>query len=376
VNPTLSLPLHPLGWSIRPDLSLRETWYTKELLPNSAVGTVSGDTVNRKALGTAIDIRPPAMERLFKNEFMGRKWKHVVEPEVTYRYLTGVDNFDNILRFDYRDILSDTNEVEYGITNRIYAKRVSGKQEDCGHEGMPNLAIGRQVQESRIPWERESQPEILPCSPQPQVREVVTWNIAQKYFFDPTFGGALFPGRRNVFTTTADLTGIAFLTGPRRFSPIISRLRIQTTARTDAEWDLDYDIQKGFINGSTAIVNYHVGQFTFGGGDAFLRSQGENTLPNQLLPPQRFNQFRLLFGYGGGARRGFSAATNVGFDANVGFLQYSAVQTSYNWDCCGITLEYRRFALGSVRNENQFRFNFALANIGSFGNLRKQEKLY
>jgi LPS-assembly protein len=52
------------------------------------------------------------------------------------------------------------------------------------------------------------------------------------------------------------------------------------------------------------------------------------------------------------------------------------VQTSYNWDCCGVSLEYRRFALGAVRNENQFRFSFTLANIGSFGNIRKQEQLY
>ncbi len=84
----------------------------------------------------------------------------------------------------------------------------------------------------------------------------------------------------------------------------------------------------------------------------------------------------MLLGYGYPTKRGFSGAANLGFDANLGFLQYSAVQTAYNWDCCGLSVEYRRFALGSVRNENQFRFNFALANIGSFGNLRRQEKLF
>jgi hypothetical protein len=29
-----------------------------------------------------------------------------------------------------------------------------------------------------------------------------------------------------------------------------------------------------------------------------------------------------------------------------------------------------------VRNENLFRFTFSLANIVSFGNLRRQERLY
>jgi LPS-assembly protein len=91
---------------------------------------------------------------------------------------------------------------------------------------------------------------------------------------------------------------------------------------------------------------------------------------------QDFNQFRVLLGYGHPNKRGFSGATAFGFDANLGFLQYATVQTSYAWDCCGVSLEYRRFALGSVRNENQFRFSFNLANVGSFGNLRKQERLY
>ena len=208
------------------------------------------------------------------------------------------------------------------------------------------------------------------------MREVVTWEIVQKYFLDPTFGGALVAGQRNVFTATADLTGIAFLTDARRLSPITSRLRLQTSERSNAEWDLDYDIKKGRINTSTALVNYRFGQFTVGGEDAFLQAPGEGSASASTAFPQRFNQFRLLFGYGHPDKRGFSAATNVGFDANVGFLQYSAVQMAYNWDCCGLNLEYRRFALGSVRNENQFRFTFALANIGAFGNLRRQERLF
>jgi LPS-assembly protein len=39
-------------------------------------------------------------------------------------------------------------------------------------------------------------------------------------------------------------------------------------------------------------------------------------------------------------------------------------------------VEFRRFALGSVRNENQYRFTFALANLGSLGNLRRAERLF
>ena len=45
-------------------------------------------------------------------------------------------------------------------------------------------------------------------------------------------------------------------------------------------------------------------------------------------------------------------------------------------DSCGIAVEYRRFSLGNIRNENQYRFAFTLANIGSFGNMKRQERLF
>ncbi|OLC98813.1 MAG: hypothetical protein AUH86_04075 [Acidobacteria bacterium 13_1_40CM_4_58_4] len=375
LNPSLSVPLAFGGWSLRPEIALRDTFYTQQLKPSGGIGATLSDAINRKALVGSVELRPPALDRVFDHELLGRKWKHVIEPRVVYRYVTGVNNFANILRFDARDILSDTNEVEYGVVNRLYGKHTSEQPEDCGPTGMPSLIIG-QTQENRIPWERESEPKELPCHAGSRVREIVTWELAQKYFLDPTFGGALAPGHSNVFTTTADFTGIAFLTDARRLSPLISRLRIQTSDRTEAEWDLDYDIKKGRINTSIAFVNYRIGLFTVGGGDAYLRAPGETLVSSLTAAPPAFNQFRLLFGYGHPNKRGFSGATNFGFDANLGFLQYSAMQAAYNWDCCGLSLEYRRLALGSVRNENQFRFTFALANIGALGNLRRQERLF
>src|ERR1700722_12414187 len=167
--------------------------------------------------------------------------------------------------------------------------------------------------------------------------------------------------------------GIAFLTEAWRLSPLISRLKFQVTSRTEAEWDIDYDFKQSRINASTAFVNYRFGRYTIGGGDAYLLAPSSTpTATGQ----QVFNQFRILLGYGQPNKRGFSGAANLGFDANLGVLQYATAQAAYNWDCCGLSVEYRRFALGSVRNENQFRFNFALANVGSFGNLRRQEKLF
>jgi LPS-assembly protein len=373
--PSLSMPMEWRGWSFHPELTLRDTLYTERF--NQALATATGradeDLINRKALETAFEIRPPALSRIFDRPWLGRKWKHVIEPRVRYEYVTGVNNFANILRFDAEDILSNTNDLEYAIVNRVYAKRLDSNVSDCDVQGMSTLSVGGAAQTGAVPWELPPTPDTKPCASGP--REVLTWEIGQKYFFDPTFGHALVPGQRNVFTATADFTGIAFLSQMRRLSPLISRLRIETSPRTNTEWDFDYDLRTARINASTALVNYHYGPFTIGGGDAFLRVN--DTSLGTVVPGARdFHQFRLLFGYGQLNKRGFSGATSLGFDANSGFLQYSTIQTSYNWDCCGLSLEYRRFALGAVRNENQYRFAFTLANVGAFGNLRRQERLY
>src|SRR5262249_3655924 len=158
------------------------------------------------------------------------------------------------LRFDERDILSNSHEVEYGLTTRLYAKKKAGQTEEC-NACMSQLTVGAAAAEQTVPWER---PNLHPteCKSQTGSREVATWEVAQKYFLDPTFGGALTEaniGERNVFTATADLTGIAFVTQPRHLSPLVSRFRVNASEQTDAEWDLDYDFQLGRINASTLL---------------------------------------------------------------------------------------------------------------------------
>jgi LPS-assembly protein len=376
LNPEISLPLLFGGWALRPDMTLHETYYTERLVGDNGPIPLraAGDPIDRHALDTSVELRPPALERVFDKEFLGRKWKHVIEPRAVYRFVTGVNNFGNILKFDDRDILTDTHEVEYGFITRLYAKRTSGKPEDCGNLMAP-LTVGGAAPESVIPWQHTATVANRPCESGPRVREIVTWELGQKYFLDPTFGGALIDGQRNVLTTTADLTGIAFLTQPRHLSPLVSRLRVETSARTDAEWDMDYDFQNNRVNANTLLLNYHIGQVTMGGGDAFLQIPTQKAVLGSA-EAARFNQFRAALGYGSPSKRGFSGASSFGYDAEVSKLQFLNTQATYNWDCCGMTLEYRSYTIANVRNENLFRFTFTLANIGGFGSLRHQESLY
>jgi LPS-assembly protein len=377
LNPGISMPLLFRGWSLRPEFVLHETYYTERLVGASGnnPGTAVTDAINRVALESAVELRPPAVERVFDKEFLGRKWKHVIEPSATYRFVTGVNNYPSILKFDERDLLTDTHEVEYGFVTRLYAKKTSARPGPC-QSIMSALTVGGPAPESTIPWQHVSALTNTPCLEPPPVREIVTWELAQKYFLDPTFGGALIPGQRNVFSDTIDLTGIAFLTQPRHLSPLVSRLRVVTSDRTDAEWDFDYDFQNARVNASTLLANYHFGQVTLGGGDALLEIPVQvGTVAFNQAEPARFNQFRVALGYGQLNKRGFSGATSFGFDSELHQLQFASAQTTYNWNCCGTTLEFRSYTVANV-HDNLFRFTFTLANIGGFGSLRPQERLY
>ena len=87
----------------------------------------------------------------------------------------------------------------------------------------------------------------------------------------------------------------------------------------------------------------------------------------------------LLLGYGSPTKAGLGVAANVGLDLRAGdsgLVQYGALQGSYNWDCCGFSVDVRKYELGAVRNETSERFNFTLLNIGTAGNLRRAASLF
>jgi LPS-assembly protein len=56
-------------------------------------------------------------------------------------------------------------------------------------------------------------------------------------------------------------------------------------------------------------------------------------------------------------------------------MQYALAQATYNTDCCGLSVQYRRFSIG-LRDENQYLLSFAISNIATFGTLKKQERLF
>ncbi len=373
VHPELAYPLGGRGWRVRPSVAVRETFYSRSRLapyPANAVPVELNTPINRAEVEVQVDARAPVLERTFSNRTTERllhsSVKHTIEPEFTYRYVKGVDNFLSILRFDERDVVSDTNEVEYGATQRLFLKPSGGRKSSaCG--AMP-VDLDAPVAET-VDGEP---PPAVQCT----AREWISWRVTQKFFFDERFGGAVLPGRRNIFSSTLDLSGVAFLTEPRQISPLISRLRLRTSENVDLEWDFDLDTGAKKFTANNLLVDVHKGNGFAGLSYARLNAPGRSYVEGVSSQTADFNQMRILLGYGSPSKRGLGLAANAGLDLDRTQMQYGAFQTSYNWDCCGFSVEYRKYELGPVRNENAYRFNFTLANIGTAGNLRRAERLF
>jgi LPS-assembly protein len=351
--PHVELPFALGGWSFVPAAALRETAYSISQFPNltdrrNGAPTISHDPLSRSDAEASIDIRPPAIERDFVFPSLNRVVRHVIEPELTYHYVGGIgDQAQRVLLVDTTDVASDTSEVGFSVTQRFFLKPIHPAACDA------------------------TDPEKTAKCNQP--REWATWQIAQKFFLDPNLGGAVISGRRNVFDTTLDLTGIAFLDSPQKRTPIISRMRFEAVDNLRIEWDIDYDPRAGQLNADSLFAGYSAGNTTVGIGHALLNAVDENAGLASTIKSQQLQPF-LMFGKP--SKSGFNFAANAGYDFVLGQLQYGGVQANYNWDCCGLTFGYRRFQLGSLRDETQYLYSFTLANFGSVGDIRRSNSVF
>ena len=311
------------GFSLLPSFTLRNTYYDSSF---DSSGRVQGKNLVRTSREAMVEFLLPSLERVYKAPKMfGDKMKHVIEARATYRFVDGVQDFSKIIRFDSTELITNTNEVEVSLTNRLYTKSKDGK-----------------------------------------VQEILSWQLWQRRYFDPTFGGTVQPGVRNVNQSSIDITGFAFLDGQRAYSPIVSALRFQPN-HFNFEWRTDYDPKTGNIVESAV---------TAGGrwADYFVNF-GHNQLRTGAVLAPNSNQFTTAFGFGKPNKRGWNLGGTLFYNYRTQELNYLSSQVTRNWDCCGVSVQYRRQNYGLIQN-NTYQFSFSISNIGSFGTLRKQESLF
>jgi len=357
IHPQITVPLNTKYFTLTATGGMRVTYYSDSF---NDFRRVVGQSIIRKYGEFELDFRPVALAKNYYRRNGAFRFRHTIEPYLTYRYIDGIDNFNKIIRFDYQDTATDTNEIEYGLTNRIFTRRYTE-------------AVTEEAQ--RLLREKPAN-GTNPLSIQPY--EIFTLTVRGKYFFDKTFGGALTPGRRNQIES---LTALSFYTSggvPRRFSPvnIDATYRPQRTVFVNTRMDID--VLTGDLRDISATIGYDKPLLKI--FQTFYYTRALTLIPS-------LQQFNNNFGkepgtlrgsqwspsvFIGNRDKGYYAGTSLFFDFENrrgvrGSPLISTLATlGYAFDCCSVTMQYSTFNVG-VRRENRFVFSFRLNGIGTFG---------
>ena len=357
VYPQLTVPFRTKYFNFTATGAMRVTYYSNSF--NDMRQVVSRDVI-RKYGEFAFDVRPVAFAKNFYGKDNSFRFRHVIEPYLTYRFVKGINNFNRVIRFDYVDTATNTNEVEFGVTNRFYTRKyteaISAASQRLLQQDHGQAMSGKAIQ----PY------------------EIFTLSIRAKYFFDKTFGGALIAGRRNQIEPITALSFYTFGGVPRRFSPlsIDATYRPQKTVFVNSR--MDVGIAGGGLRAVSATVGYEKPLFKL--FQTFYYTRAVTLMPSLA-------QYANADGKEAGTLRGSQWSPSLlvgkrdlglygGMSFFFDFQNRRATQQNpmisslftvgYTYNCCSLALQYYTFNVG-VRKENKIVFSFRLNGIGTFG---------
>ncbi|MGI8469178.1 MAG: LPS-assembly protein LptD [Pyrinomonadaceae bacterium] len=358
VHPQVTIPFSTKYFSFAATGGFRSTYYSNSLSNDGLRKVLSRDLI-RNYGEFEFDVRPVALAKNYYKKDGEFLFRHTIEPFVTYRYITGINKFNEIIRFDYEDTETDTNEIEYGVTNRFFTRHYT--------EAVTPEA-------KKLQREHPDPKKTLAIQPY----EIFSLTVRGKYFFDPYFGGALVPGQRNQIAPITDLTFYTFGGIPRRFSPLNIDATYRPRRLLFVNTRMDVGVQGDGLRDISATVGYDSKLLKI--YQTFYYTRAIDLMPS-------FQQFRNAAGKEAGTLRGsqyspsiFAGDRNKGIYGGVSlffdFENRRALQASplisslgtlgYAFDCCAVTLQAYTFNIGA-RRENKFVFSFKLNGIGTFG---------
>jgi LPS-assembly protein len=354
-HPRVQIPLYFYGTSVTASAAGRLTFYSNSIDPVNRA--ILSSNITRGYAEFELDVRLPALFKDFHRSNGSFFFRHLIEPYITYRRIVGVDNFDRIIRFDYMDAVADTNEIEFGISNRFFTRRST---ENVSSAAAKATRTGQKV----------------PTSTQPY--EALTITVRGKYFFDRFFGGALVPGQRNQFYPINTLSGFSYGGVPRRLSPLNIEARYRPRADVFVDVRSDLDTSGGGIRAFS--TTFGVNRPLFQAFQSFYYTRAVELVPGLAqYADARGKEPGTLRGsqwspsvFIGDRERGLFGGASFFFDYQArpgkgnSSLISSTVTVGYSWDCCAVTAQNQTFNVG-LRQEHGLVFSFRLNGIGTFG---------
>lgn len=323
LGPRLQRPLATSFLRITPQVQYRFTRYGAAAcsydFPCEENRLLRDETIDRRYFEARTQLEGPTLFRIFDRPggFYSERFKHTLGPEVTWTYRSRVDRFFEIPQFDGTDTMLGTNEFEYALVNRLYAKRPGrgGKLE---------------------PW------------------QFLQWRVSQTYYvnvadgqsyYDPNYPSAYF-----------DTSG-----EPSHVSPLRSLLRLNPTREIGADLDVEYDVNYRAIRRLSLSTNVRHSRLELRAG--WSRYNRLSTNPDNRGTAsdsvRGSGRIEILPGR-------LTVDGSADYDIANRTLLNSLVRARYGVQCCAFIAEMRKSKYG-IRDDGGFRFAIELANVGTVG---------
>jgi hypothetical protein len=322
----VSMQLRTPAWfSIRPQISARQTYYTSSLERDPITGRqiAIDESLSRFYAQGQVELVGPSVSRTFNRAFGGfSRFKHVVEPRFRYIYTSSnvSEDQNRIIRFDSVDtpflpIVRDS--VEYSLTQRLIGKETGGSG---------------------------------------SAREVLSLSLRQTVSLSKPF-------------TTATGGGTVPLNDGGKFTPLTATLRVNPYQ------SITVDANASFGNITKQLEQSSFSANLIGTGknaDKYLRVTWFATYRDPRTNAGETSTFRV--DTGSHIIRGkLRADIQLNYDAQRGKFLEERYVLGWTGSCYGIAVAPRRFLsypAGREQSEWGFDFGLTLKNVGTVGSLR------
>jgi LPS-assembly protein len=316
--PTLRFPFTKLPFlTFNSSLGFRATHWSESL---DATGVRVPEPLNRRYFSMATTITGPVLTRIWNTprRSYAQKFKHVVEPFVTFSHITPIENLKNIVPLEGSDyVVGRVTSAAYGLNNRLYAKKESA-------------------------------------------REILTVGITQTYYTDQRAADLDRQYQSSTYTGS---------TKPTNFSPVAVQVHLAPTTVTDVTFRTEYDMQLHALRTLAANGGLSHGWVLESAGWSVNRFvPGFNT---EATATHYLNSSTVVRKPG----NAFSTTYQFNYDVKNGDFLNQRIIAHYNTQCCGIAVEYQKFNFGTrsavvgVARDHRFNLSFTLAGIGTFSDL-------
>ncbi len=311
---SMSLPF----LQVSPKALVRYTRYGSSLDEN---GDLKGPALDRQFFEGSVEASGPKLFRLFglPGNFYSEKFKHTFEPEFQYLYRSKVEGFDSLPSFDYSDKYTGTNQIRYGLSNRIHAKRMG--------------PAGKLV-----------------------THELFSWRLSQTYYFDISQNPAQFDPAYYSATFEQGRGGLSHQ------SPIQSNLSLRPTLSSSLSVTHEYN--PDFKQFTSVSFNGRVNQprvVLQGGWSRGLRLSADVAKRVPLFNTLRGSGRLVLW------PERLSVDGSLAYDLLKKTMLQVTTRVHYGIQCCGFAVERVNYNT-RYRKESKITFSIELAGIGSVGN--------